>query len=245
LPESVIETANAIGAKVWQLESEYAFTFNENNFVWKHAEEPENYYSVLIKQKLEMFQLRNLSAAIAAVRSLDLTVSNNSIEKAIMSGLPKGRMQWLEARSKTWLLDVAHNPASVEVLCQRLNELKLENSVTNTEVTNNSETAMRNEAGFYLVFSMLNDKDIEACIKLLKPFIKHWYVAPLNTPRSLTAEDIDALKIDYSIDQQSITQCTTIANACFAAARESNGSLPIIVCGSFYTVVEALQFLQM
>lgn len=83
-----------------------------------------------------------------------------------------------------------------------------------------------------VVLGMLADKDVENVVQALSPLAGDWYLASLDVPRGLTARQL--------------RHRTTLANAqCYdsvTAAIDAAGQeeRPVLICGSFYTVSEAL-----
>jgi dihydrofolate synthase/folylpolyglutamate synthase len=90
---------------------------------------------------------------------------------------------------------------------------------------------------------MLSNKDIAGVIAILKPHISHWYAAGIDVggPRGTRAETIVQKLGTAGITQ--VTQSDRVA-AALAAAREGAAvDDKIVVFGSFYTVSEAMQAL--
>jgi len=228
MPSALQDVANEKQAKILQLGKDYHLTNYKNNddFIW--SSDSHRFAVQESGQLLSDFQQRNLGAAITALWAANFTVSTDAISQAIDHGIPAGRLQTIEYNGKQWLLDVAHNPASMQVLCERLHRMRESND----------------EQKFSVIFSMLSDKEFEVCTNLLKEHIEHWFIAPVDSPRSMSSKQLLELMDSSDIAEQAFTLCTTLANACFAAAKHSENQLPLLVCGSFYTVSEAMQFLQ-
>lgn len=73
------------------------------------------------------FQARNalLAAELLALLPADLRPAAAELRDGFRSAWWPGRLQLHRGRGTTWLLDVAHNPAGVAVLCQALDALEL------------------------------------------------------------------------------------------------------------------------
>jgi dihydrofolate synthase/folylpolyglutamate synthase len=85
---------------------------------------------------------------------------------------------------------------------------------------------------------MLNDKDLNAVVKQLKPWVAGWYIAPVDDPRSYTNDQMKQVLSDESVDQVS---CHSSIKEAFEAARESTLEADcMLVCGSFFTVAEVM-----
>jgi dihydrofolate synthase/folylpolyglutamate synthase len=141
---------------------------------------------------------------------------------AIAQGLSNakicGRFQVIPG-TVTRIFDVAHNPLGAQVLAELLQQHP-----------GQGET--------HAVIGMLKDKDIASFCKIMLHCIQHWHIAPLNSPRTATsqhfAEQLTALGINPIHQYPSITAAYK-----HLLAHVESGSR-IIVCGSFYSVAEAL-----
>jgi dihydrofolate synthase / folylpolyglutamate synthase len=73
------------------------------------------------------FQARNavLAAELLGVLPPELRPSVGELQQGFARARWPGRLQVIESRGTTWLLDVAHNPAGIDALCQALDELAL------------------------------------------------------------------------------------------------------------------------
>lgn len=220
MPKSLHLVAEEVGANVLQLGTDYQL----DNACWYiHSDYSEEALDLL--PAMPIFQQRNLSAAIAALYFAEFKLTQRALDFAMLQGAPLGRMQRIkQKRNEFWLLDVAHNPASMRKFCEHLETMRAEP-----------------EPKFNVVFGMLADKEYEQCVELLRPYIDNWFVAPLDSPRSLSRSDLETLFNGLKVDV-----CVDIATACEQAKQQSvpnTRANPILVCGSFYTVADALQYL--
>jgi dihydrofolate synthase/folylpolyglutamate synthase len=88
---------------------------------------------------------------------------------------------------------------------------------------------------------MLADKDIAGVISAVKPHIDHWYAAGIVGPRGTSAE---ATTQKLATAQIAAVTCCASVSAALAAARDAaKVDDKILVFGSFYTVSEAMQAL--
>lgn len=114
------------------------------------------------------------------------------------------------------LLDVGHNPQAVRTLLEYL---------------------QRNFAGvkIHAIFAMMQDKDISGVIRIIKPVISHWYIAPLANPRAASEEVIRRSFQENNI--QHVAGGFGDFSQAFNAARHGAeaGDL-IVVFGSFFLV---------
>ncbi len=81
-----------------------------------------------------------------------------------------GRLQFLPGAVE-WVFDVAHNEAAAAVLA--------------------GELRARPVAGrTFVVFGMLEDKDVAAVAAQLAPLVDHWLLCTLEGPRALSGEQL-------------------------------------------------------
>jgi dihydrofolate synthase/folylpolyglutamate synthase len=89
------------------------------------------------------------------------------------------------------------------------------------------------------VFSMLDDKDIDGTVAIMRPVIDSWYLAPLTCKR---AASLDKLKnIFAAAGITSVHTSASIAAAYRLARERASTGDRIIIFGSFYTVSEIMR----
>lgn len=123
-------------------------------------------------------------------------------------------LNWQDRRI---LLDVAHNPAGAAYLADWL--LQHQMSPVRT------------------VFSALADKDYGAAMSCLKPHTLQWYLAPLPVARGESLQNLLQAAAGMQVPLRGFD---TIAAALRGAVEDSRPGDVILVCGSFYSVAEAM-----
>jgi dihydrofolate synthase/folylpolyglutamate synthase len=89
---------------------------------------------------------------------------------------------------------------------------------------------------------MLADKDIAQVVSALVPYISVWYLADNHNARGATAEELTKhLQLQAKNGQTKAFNC--VADALRAAFIEATKNDRIIVFGSFYTVADAIDVL--
>lgn len=166
------------------------------------------------------YQLNNAACALAAIECLydRLAVDIGAIKRGLLLVNNPGRFQILPGRPMV-VLDVGHNPHAARALRTSLIALPF---------------AQRRIA----VFAMLADKDAHAVIETVKDQFDEWYIAPLDVPRGMNAEDLAAILKASGIEQ--IKAFTSIAEAYRSALAEASENDRITVFGSFHTVAEVM-----
>lgn len=169
------------------------------------------------------YQLGNAAACIAALDSLrdHCPVTVNDIRNGLLTVENPGRFQVLPGQPMV-ILDVAHNPHAAQALSGSLKGLP--------------------RAGRVLaVFAMLSDKDVAGVVDAVKPQIDHWYAAGIGGPRGMGAQLLSQKLAAAGVS--GITCCDSVTAAVAAAREAASLDDKIVVFGSFYTVSEAMQAL--
>jgi len=167
--------------------------------------------------------LPSAACAIQAICSLGL-----ANQKAVAQGLERaslqGRCQQLVWKERHIILDVAHNPAGARYLARWMATwlAKVGQQLT-------------------VVFSALGDKDYAGSMAELAPLVHSWYLAPLPVSRAASLEKLLESAAGIRGKAQGFD---TIGAALHAALADSRQGDTILVCGSFYTVAEALKTIQ-
>lgn len=220
-PEAVINHANLIGADLHLINRDFSVKPLSNG--WQYQ---TNTHSLLLPSLALQgdFQLNNAACAICAVENLNnqLPVNIDSIGETLKTVTLLGRF-YLASQNPDIILDVAHNPQAAVSLA---NNLK------------NSPCKGRTLG----VFAMLADKDIAQVVSALLPHISFWYLADSNNVRGATAQDL-ASHLQSEAENGLTKQFDSVENALRSACIEADKNDRIIVFGSFYTVADAIDVL--
>jgi dihydrofolate synthase / folylpolyglutamate synthase len=161
-------------------------------------------------------QLRNASAAICALGTLDIGLAMRDIRRGLAEVTLPARFQVLPGRPQV-ILDVAHNAQAAAALAENL-----------------AASAYAPET--IAVCGMLRDKDIGAVLGTLASRITRWHLASLPGARGATADELAKFVQGERFDSPS---------AAFAAALErASEDDKIVVFGSFLTVGEVMAWLK-
>lgn len=169
--------------------------------------------------------LENAALALQAYAALDLPWHAEQLAAALQRARVSGR---LERRQLHWqgktlalMLDVGHNPHAAEYLAARL-------------------AARPVEGRRLAVFGLLADKDLSGVLAPLRLEIQDWAVAPLDSPRSRQAGELEAALRNLNVQVRS---CGSVAEALLVQCGRASEGDEILVFGSFYCVAEALEWL--
>ena len=166
-------------------------------------------------------QVANASAAITALRVMlpALKVDDAHIAAGVASVALPGRMQVIPGPVEI-VLDVAHNPQAAGVLAENLGNMGF-----------HPET--------WAVFGMLEDKDVEGVVALMKNRVDHWLLAALRAPRGLGAEALAGRMRAAGIEGD--IRCHASPMEAYVAAQQgAQEGDRIVVFGSFLTVADVL-----
>jgi dihydrofolate synthase/folylpolyglutamate synthase len=220
-PGSLVAHAEAIGADLWLLGRDFNYAGDKQQ--WSFGGRMQRRNSLAYPSLRGANQLLNASAALAALEVLrfDLPVGAQEVRTGLVVVELPGRFQVLPGRP-TVILDVAHNPHAAAALAQNLGNM-----------------------GFhpytYAVFGVMQDKDIEGVIAPMAPYVDHWCIAELPSPRSAhgaeLAATIEGLKpADAKAGEWSASEFSDPAKAFANAMSRAGENDRIVVFGSFYTV---------
>jgi dihydrofolate synthase / folylpolyglutamate synthase len=160
--------------------------------------------------------------AVLALKTLQVLAGALPVSKeAVAAGLSTvqwpGRMErLLSAAGQNILLDGAHNPAGVEVLCP-----EIERQFPRARPT--------------IIFGVLRDKDWKTMIERLAPVAGRLVLTPVKSERSLPPQELLPL-----LGKTPATICSSLSEALKQAADDPN----LVICGSLYLVGEAMELLQ-
>ena len=216
-PQSVIDRAREIGADLWR--SGHDFNYSGDRQQWAWSGRGRRYTGLAYPALRGANQLLNASGALAALESLRerLPISAQAVRQGLARVELAGRFQIVPGQP-TLVLDVAHNPQSVAVLAQNLDQM-----------------------GFYprthAVFGAMRDKDIPALLARIAPLVDAWHLCDLATPRAALAAALAPQVPPAKPGSPVAIFChASPAEALASAAAAADPADRIVVFGSFYTV---------
>lgn len=214
-PASLAQTAASIGARFYRIGVDFAVTAAPEGWRWRFGEQ---YRGALPYPAMRgEYQLQNAACALTALACLAprFSVSQAAVRAGLLSVALPGRFQTLPGTPRV-VLDVAHNAEAAAALAHTLR-------------------AQPNSGRTLAVVGMLQDKPIEAVLRVLAPLMQAWFIADLPTPRAAGKETLRAAlrRIDAGVPVQGFGD---IASAYAAARVQADASDRIVVFGSFFTV---------
>lgn len=216
-PSTVIEHADSIGADLYRRGVDFDLTYEGDLWSW-HGLDAQGValsYEYLPRPNLPLVNAPNVLQALALVAP---QVGIDSIKAGLESAQMMGRMQREYLGQTPMILDVAHNPEAASYLALRIQDMQVGGKVR-------------------LVLGMLSDKDRASVINTLGAVVDDWHLVSLKGPRASSAAQLQAFL------SSSAQQYEDVGAALFALADIVSKDDLVLVCGSFLTVTEALQWL--
>ena len=225
-PQSLQQHAEAIGAELLLIQRDFDYVPLEN-VQWTYRYHPQhtdglarNRNALPMPALRGAYQTANAACALTVLEVLHsrLPVDIGAIKRGLVLVENPGRFQVLPGRPLT-VLDVGHNPHAARALRRSLINLAF---------------AQKRIA----VFSMLSDKDIDGVLDILKDQFDEWNIAPLDLPRGMSAEMLQAKMAAHDIDY--VQPFADVQSAYQAALAKAGENDRIVVFGSFHTVAEVM-----
>jgi folylpolyglutamate synthase/dihydropteroate synthase len=177
----------------------------------------------------------NVSTALQALASADTDVDLEQAAGILAAVKPPGRQELTQDRmtGAPVMLDVAHNPDSIDALVYAVQRLRQPYS----ELDHRRGTVR-------LVMAVMADKDVETMVASLVSIADIWYIAQVEDARCLPSIELgEKLK---ELDPNAIMHCFDGVAEAYKAACEDAVAQAIeverelvIVAGSFHTVAAA------
>lgn len=219
-PQTLLDYAHEIHAPLLRITHEFNYKKSPHHWDW-HCQDSD--LSTLPPPQLKgEHQYRNASAALTAIQTLQnkIPVSKTAIKQGLSQVSLAGRFQLIQS-SPPVLLDVSHNPQAALALIEYLQ-------------------AEFKQIPIHAIFTMMSDKDLAGVITLMRPLIKHWYISPLNNPRTSKTSDIQNAFQHCHIKQVSFGFEDFISAYQAAKTRADTDNGLVLIFGSFFLVSEYL-----
>ena len=216
---------------------------------------PEASKPILPESKLA---LASWSAALQVALMLNALPTAELCSKLLASVQLAGRLSIVEHSDRVILLDVAHNRQSVDRLADFLAQQHSDSSLEDRCLGPVSPEAQSSEQAWVAIFAVMADKDIGAMLDRTLPLIKKWYLPELQScPRAEPPEQLLdllkqrhlAIRQDKRLNDDDMVEIDAkimlnIEESLIEAIHSTPHKDKIVVFGSFYTVGEALSFLE-
>lgn len=167
-----------------------------------------------------IYQTENTATVIAAIEKMrglgidieEAAVQNGFLQVIINTGL-HGRWEFISQKPAV-ILDVAHNPAGIQKLCEQIKMTPYKN--------------------LHIILGMSNDKDVEGILALL-PVDANYGFTRADLPRAMDTHDLAKAAMSKGLRGSCYANVNEALHAISSMAEEDD---LIIVCGSIFVVGE-------
>ncbi|MDD2052399.1 bifunctional tetrahydrofolate synthase/dihydrofolate synthase [Pseudomonas putida] len=223
-PQPLLEKVRELGCPFFLRGRDFDLGVTDQHWQWR-GQDARGQVVELHDLPLLDLPMENAALALQAYLLLDLPWQAETLITALQATRVVGRLdrrvfEWRGKRLNL-LLDVGHNPHAAHYLAERL--------------------AQRPVPGRRLaVFGLLADKDLDGVLAELSASVAHWTVAPLPSPRTRPAADLQQALQARGLP---VGAYESVAQALEAQAEQAGVEDEILLFGSFYCVAEALEWL--
>ncbi len=208
------------GALLWRVGKEIRYRTSRDRFHYYGLKLRLNNLHLSLKGR---FQFRNAAQALAVVELLEekgIKISSRDIKEGLKNTIWPGRMQ-IVARNPTIMLDGAHNPAAIRALAKSIK-------------------ADFEYKRLILVIGVMEDKDIGKLLRGIVPISDYViYTRPIYS----RAANPEVLIAKTTTLQKPGEVIHILARAVDRAREIANPEDLIVICGSLFTVGEAMRYL--
>lgn len=175
--------------------------------------------------ELPRLPLASVGAALCVANFLKLDMSSEAYRQALLHLQLPGRLQSVYVDNNIeYLFDVAHNPAAVRRLARYLR-------------------SSRPSGRTLAIAAFMADKEIAHMVALIHEEIDHWFIADMlansrGASATTVAHHLNTIKAEY-------TQLATLSDTVKACQKLTSTHDRIVVFGSFVTVADVQQCLQL
>lgn len=222
-PDSIALKIKEVGCSGYFVEPNpnASWYYQQHGDKWEFGYSIDNKKFVYGDLPVPSIHLGNAATALAALSYSSLTVDKSAIISGLMRTKLVGRFQKISDHPQI-ILDVAHNPHASAYLQKQINQL--------------CQQQANNQSKIRIVMGMLKDKDVASTVALLHADV--WYCASLYGERGCSADTLSSY-----IQSENKSSSPNVTQALESAIADATPNDIIIVCGSFYTVSEALIYL--
>jgi dihydrofolate synthase / folylpolyglutamate synthase len=165
-------------------------------------------------------QHHNAAVAYACLELAGAVRDSAAVQKGFATAAIPGRYQRLLRRGSEWVFDGAHNPPSAKVLAAMLLQDQKQKLICIT--------------------GMLQGHDPEEFYPRIAPFVKEFWVVPVDNPRSMTPTELSETLVHLGLKTRTFERTV----AAIEAADHAEDTEGYLVSGSFYAVGEIMRLLR-
>ena len=181
-------------------------------------------YSGLKLPTLGRFQLVNAAVGIGIIDVLPghrFVIEEEAVRRGIASFHWPGRFEVLGQAPET-ILDAAHNPASVRMICREMKQLYGGKKI-------------------FIIAGFSKDKDVAPMLSLIQEISNNIILTQSHHPRALPCDQVHFHPRDNMV---SFTKTTNVAQAIALTQEEATEQDVVLIIGSLFIVAEARQIIK-
>ncbi len=219
-PDSVVETANTLGAPLSLYGTDFSLQSDAEGWHW--LRQGDTIFEGLPLPALPgVIQLQNSAAVLEVIAQLGWLdrIGRAAIEQGLSATALPGRFQTIGSAPEV-IVDVSHNPQAAAVLADNL-----------------ASTPCSGET--WMVVGMLKDKEVGRVIETVAPQVDHWMVCGLQGDRALSSKALGA--VVEEVIGEPVEQQDDPGLACRELLQRVAAEDRIVAFGSFYTVAAVLE----
>lgn len=162
-------------------------------------------------------------AALSVLREKGWNISNEAIAVGFETAAMPARQEIIQYEPLL-MIDGAHNVDGVTALCKTID-------------------TMLPSGGISLILGMVDDKQYEACVRMLTRRADNVYVVQPDSPRALPSSELAAVIRAFS-PYTNVFDCGNVKDALRRTLRHAQEDDVILVCGSLYLAGDAKKALK-
>ena len=167
--------------------------------------------------------LDNAATVIQTIKQLAFDVPESAIRDGLRLVHIPARGEYFALREHSLLLDVAHNPAALARLCERLPELAGQGCVN-------------------AVFAVMADKYLDESLEAFAPLVRHWYLPPLpGVERAMAPEMLKQQLLAAGVPDAAISLIAPLSESLIEVRAGLGKDDSLLAFGSFFTVAAVMQ----
>lgn len=224
MPQSIQAHADKIAAPLYRLGKD--FNFEQRQLDWQWSDDNTLRTALPRPALIGEHQYYNAAGVLKIVELLStgLPVSQAHVRQGFMDVQVNGRCQIIPGE-QTLILDVAHNPGSVQCLAQLVGEMK-------------SSAGQKPAGQVHALLGMMKDKALADSLLPMRELVDHWYM--VKAPIERAAETVQLAAVIDTFPAISSASFEQIAIAFSEMQLRAKSGDILLVFGSFYTVAAIL-----
>jgi dihydrofolate synthase/folylpolyglutamate synthase len=223
-PASLRATASAVGARWYGIGDAFDAGTGADGSIWWRGIDASGARVAHDALPAPRLHLDNVAAALQALALCGALPAVDVLVRELPAVGVEGRYDRRSCAGRECILDVAHNPAGMDLLRARL----ARDAVDGRTVA---------------VVGAMRDKDLVAMLGSLAPAVDAWYFVDLPEPRAASAAELVEALARARVDAP--VRCEAALHTALDQALAGLGAADrMVVCGSFHTVGPALDWIE-